>query len=309
MWQYTLLIATAAVLTFQSLFAKLYSNNYTGEDKFSSPVFSVLYGLSVALITLAVSGFSFSPSLFTVITGLLNGVFLFLYNFSLIEGARRGPYSIVIISAIFGGVLVPMFVMFFMPYAVELLVGKESSLWFTPQSFSVLQLVAMVIVLVAFVLLNLKGGDQGRSKKYYYFWVLLIALVNGGYGTVLALQAQLRPDDRSEVLVLTYAFAGVISFVYLVFLARRKQVFSRFRMPSKALFFALGACVIASLASNLSTYILTLFDNAAIVNATSNGCILIFTALAAYLLFKERMNWKQLLGAALCVVSLVLLNF
>jgi len=308
MWQYLVLVLTAAVLTLQSLFAKLYSNHYTGEEKFSSPVFSVLYGFSVALITIAANGFSYSPSRFTVLIGIMNGIFLFVYNYALIEGSRRGPYSFVMICNLFGGVLVPMFVMMFMPYIVEALAGKDSSVWFTPQNLTFLQGIALVIVLVAFVLLNLKEKNQEKPKRFYYLWSLILGLVNGGYGTVLALQAALRPDDKSEVLVTTFACGGVISLLYLLLIAGKKT-FSTFRMPGKAWGFALGACTIAALAANLLTYVLGMFDNAAIVNATNNGCILIFSAISSFLLFKERMNWKQLIGAVLCVGAIVLLNF
>lgn len=308
MWPYVVLLITAAVLTLQSLFAKLYSNHYTGEDRFSSPVFSVLYGFSVALITLITSGFAYSPSKLTLLLGIMNGVFLFVYNYALIEGSRRGPYSFVMICNLFGGVLVPMFVMMFMPRLVELFAGTQSSLWFTPQNLTILQGVALVVVLIAFVLLNLKEKTQERPRKFYYLWALILGTVNGGYSTVLALQSVLRPDDKSEVLVTTFLFGGFFSLIYLLLIGKKKTL-SAFRMPGKALLFAVGACAIAALAANLLTYVLSLFDNAAIVNATSNGCILIFSALSSFLLFKERMNWKQLLGAALCVGAIVLLNF
>ena len=308
MWPYLVLISTAAVLTLQSLFAKLYSNQYTGEDRFSSPVFSVLYGFSVALITLAMSGFSYAPSRFTLVVGIMNGAFLFVYNYALIEGSRRGSYSFVMICNLFGGVLIPMFVMMFMPRAVELLAGTGSSLWFSPQNFTVLQGVALIVVLFAFVLLNLKGKHQEKPKRFYYLWSLILGLVSGGYNTVLALQSTLRPDDQSEVLVTTFTCGGLFSLIYLLLICKKKTL-STFRMSGKAWFFAIGACAIATLAANMLTYVLSLFDNAAIVNATSNGCILIFSALSSYLLFKERMNWKQLIGAALCVGAIVLLNF
>ncbi|MBO5221345.1 MAG: EamA family transporter [Clostridia bacterium] len=308
MWQYVVLVITAAVLTLQSLFAKLYSNHYTGEDKFSSPVFSVFYGFIVAIITLISAGFSYAPSKLTVVLGLMNGIFLFVYNSALIEGSRRGPYSFVMICNLFGGVLVPMFVMMFMPRLVELFASKESSLWFTPQNLTILQGIALVLVLVAFVLLNLTGKTQQKPKRSYYLWILLLGLVNGGYSTVLALQSALRPDDKSEVLVTTFAFGGLFSLIYLLLISKKKFV-STFRMSGKAWFFALGACGIATLAVNLLTYVLSLFDNAAIVNATSNGCILIFSALSSFLLFKEKMNFKQLIGAALCVGAIILLNF
>ena len=156
-------------------------------------------------------------------------------------------------------------------------------------------------------MLNLKGENQEKPKKHYYLWSIVLGLVNGGYSTVLALQATLRPDDSSEVLVTTFFFGGTLSLLYLLLISK-KRIGTAFKMPGKAWFFALGACVVATLAANLLTLVLKLFDNSAIVNATSNGGILIFSALSSLILFKEKMNWKQLIGAGLCVFSIVLLN-
>ena len=308
MWQnYLLVLVVAFIFTLQSLFAKLYSDNYTGEARLSSPVFSVLYGFIPALITIASAGFIFSPSRLTVVLGLCNGVFLFVYNYALIEASRRGPFSFVMICNLFGGVLTLLFVMMFFPRIIEALLGRDSSLWFVPQDLKGHQVFALGVVLIAFVLLNLKEETQEKPKKGFYFLSVLLGLVNGGYGCVLALQAALRPSDNAEVLVITFAFGGLLSFGFL-FAVSRKKVFSSFKMPPKAWLFAVGACFVATLAANLLTYILKLFENSAIVNATNNGAILIFSALSSLILFKEKMNWKQFVGAGLCVVSIVLLN-
>lgn len=308
MWQnYLFLPLVSLILTLQSLFSKLYSNKYTGEVSFSSPVYSVLYGFSVALITLAVSGFSYQPSLLTLVLGTVNGFAMFVYNYSLIEGGRRGPFSFVMICNLFGGVLIPLFVMMLMPRAVELFAGKSSSLWFSPQDLTLLQYCAMLVALVAFVFLN-KGNDASQKPgKGYYFWSILLGLANGLYCVVLALQAALRPDDRSEILVTTFFVGGLVSLVYLLGISR-KRFFSAFRMPPLAWVFALCACLIATLASNLLTYVLSLFDNSAVVNATNNGLILIFTAISSVLLFREKMGRMKILGAVLCVISIILLN-
>lgn len=105
-------------------------------------------------------------------------------------------------------------------------------------------------------------------------------------------------------------YTGEVSFSSLVYLVgiSRKRFFSAFRMPPLAWVFALCACVIATLAANLLTYVLSLFDNSAVVNATNNGLILIFTAISSVLLFREKMGRMKILGAVLCVISIVLLN-
>ena len=54
-----LLVAALILLyTFQSAFCNLYAKKYPGKAEFASPVYSVFYGVFVALGTFAFAGFS-----------------------------------------------------------------------------------------------------------------------------------------------------------------------------------------------------------------------------------------------------------
>ena len=97
------------LFSFQSLFTRLYSACYAGPDKGSATsVFSVCYGVFVAAASFFLGGMSFSPSWQTVLLGLLNAGMLILYNTSIIEAGNRGSYFFLMVSSMFGGILVPM---------------------------------------------------------------------------------------------------------------------------------------------------------------------------------------------------------
>ena len=286
-----LLLILALIYTFQSLFAKLFSNQYTGEARFSSPVFSVIYGLFIGLLTLAMNGFSYEPSLWTFLFGLGNAVVLFLYNLALIEGSRRGPYSFLIICALSGAILVPM--------AFFGILGTE---WIT-----LIRGVGVLVMLVAFVLLNLKKESQ-KAKKSFYLWILLLFFVNGFYSVFLSLQARtMGGAERSEMLTTTFLFSGIISAVYLL-CSSRKKFFSTFRMKPKAWIFALCSCIAATGAANLVLYMYSTDLTDTVINATHQGGILVFSVLVSMILFKEKMNWKQIVGSLIAVLAVVLLN-
>ena len=286
-----LLILLALIYTFQSLFAKMYSDRYIGEERFSSPVFSVIYGFVIAFCTLAINGFSYHPSLFTLLMGIGNGLVIFLYNLALIEGSRRGPYSLVMICNLSGGLLMPLFALS--------ICGMET--------LSILSIVGVCLMLVAFVLLNLKDGQQQKPKKSFYFWILFLAIVNGSFSVFLSLQTNLMAgEERSEMLVTTFAFGGLFSLLYLLLTARKKFI-STFRTSWKAFLCALGSCVAATAAANLVMYLYSVMSNT-VVNATNQGGILVFSVLVSLLFFKERMNWKQVVGAVVAVVAVILLN-
>ncbi len=286
-----LLLILALIYTFQSLFAKLFSDQYTGEAKFSSPVFSVIYGFVVGFLTLAMNGFVYSPSLLTLLLGLANGVVLFLYNLALIEGSRRGPYSFLMICNLSGGLLMPLFVLGIM--------GIEGITW--------VRGIGVILMLAAFVLLNLKKESQ-KAKKSFYLWILLLFTVNGLYSVFLSLQARyMNGGERGEMLATTFLFGGIISAVYLLITAKKKFV-STFRMKPKAWIFAVSSCVAATVAANLVMYMYSTALPVTVINASLMGGILVFSVLVSLMLFKEKMNWKQVVGALIAVFSVVLLN-
>ena len=105
-----LLTALMVVLySFQSLFTRLYSISYAGEDKDrSTAVFSVCYGLIIALLSWAVNGFGFHPSLYTWLFGLINAMVLVLYNTAMIRGGNLGSYAFLMMSSLFGGIALPL---------------------------------------------------------------------------------------------------------------------------------------------------------------------------------------------------------
>ncbi len=286
-----LLLGLALIYTFQSLFAKLFSDHYTGQAKFSSPVFSVIYGSTVGLLNLIMNGFSYQPSLPTLLFGLGNAVALFLFNLALIEGSRRGPYSFLMICNLSGAILVPL--IFFG------VLGYDSISW--------IQGVGVLMMLGAFVLLNLKKETQ-KAKKSFYLWILLLFTVNGSYSVFLSLQARvLNGSERSEMLVTTFLFSGIISAIYLLTQSRKNFV-STFRMNPKALILALSSCVCATGAANLVLYLYSTELSDTVINATHQGGILVFSVVVSMIFFKEKLNWKQMVGALVAVGAVVLLN-
>ncbi len=286
-----LLLGLALIYTFQSLFAKLFSDQYTGEERFSSPVFSVIYGFVIGVATLAMNGFAYRPSMLTLMLGLLNGIIVFVYNLALIEGSRKGPYSFVMICNLSGSLLLPLFVLSILKI----------------ETLSLVRGVGVVLMLAAFVLLNLKGEKQEKPKRGFYFWVILLCLVNGTFSVLLSLQTHyMGGAERSEMLVTTFLFAGMISAVYLAAVSRKKFIAS-FRMKPKALLCAVAACAAATAAANLVMYLYSVMSDT-VVNATNQGGILVFSVLVSLILFKEKMNWKQIVGSFVAVVAVVLLN-
>lgn len=293
-----LLILMIFCYALQALFCRLYAKNCTGDDKERSLFFAVIFGAFIALATFAVGCFSaggigFAPSRLTVIFGACNAAFLVIFHLSQIGATSRGSYAIANLCMLFGGILIPLGIS-----VVKL-----------GQGLSALQIIAVVLMLVAFVLLNCQGMSLGDAKPGYWACCIALALSNGFYGAVLALQANLAGDgERTEMLIISYLGSAILAGIVLALIrTRRTPGREPFRMSRRALCFALACCAVATVAANILLYLFARM-NVAVLNTVDNGGVLILAALFAFLIFKERPSKLQFCGLAVALGSVILLS-
>lgn len=280
--------------TFQGLFGKIYSTAYAGEESDATPVFSTLYGVIVSIIVFAaVMGFRFEASLATWGMGVANGLMLFLYNLGVIKASRTGPFSLQSIFRLFGGVVVPM--------AFSLLLWGEK--------LSGLQVAGIVAMLASFVVINLDGNAFKGIKKGYAFWVALLFVVNGLYGTLMAGQQRVMNNAQgNEMIVITFLSSAIISLISLI-VTRRQDTVKAFQMNSKAWGSAVGAGIVAALAVvQLMLLIGRLGDMLSVFYTVENGLVLVLTVVMSAIMFKEKLDRNVIIGIAISVASLVLLS-
>lgn len=288
-----LLVAVLTLLfSFQSLFCKLFSQkNTSGSAAMTSTVFSITYGTFAGIATLVLAGFRFAPSSQTLLCGLINAVMLLVYNTAMIEASRSGSYSFQMICALFGGIVLPLL------HEVLFLGGR----------LNMVQLAAIAMMLVSFVLMNLKGLTLKGSSGRFLFWCAALFTANGMYSIMMNLQQQLmNGTERNEMIILTYL---VMALMYAaVQCARdRSALVEGFRIGREPLIYLLLCCVSATLAAHLMLYVLTLMD-AAVLYTIDNGGVLILSVLYSFVLFKEKPSRIQALGIAMSAVSIVMLS-
>ena len=276
----------------QSLFLKLFSEHYDSPDSaLTSTVFSITYGVFAGAATLILSGFHFAPSPVTLRLGALNAVMLFTYTAAMIQASRCGSYSFQMISVLFGGILVPM----------------VYGALFLGEALSALQLIAVGIMLVSFVLMNLEGLTLKGSSKQFLLWCLALFLSNGFYGVFMNLQqTRMNGAERNEMIVVT--FLGMAALYAVIQLIRDPKAFKTgWRMSKKPLIFLLLCCCVATAAVHMMLYVLTLIDET-VLYTIDNGGVLILSVLYSFILFREKLTKPQLAGVALAAVSIVMLS-
>ena len=290
-----LLIAVLILLyTFQSAFANLYARHYPGKKAYSSAVYSVFYGLLVALGTFAFSGFAFHPSRTTLILGVLNGAVLVIYNTMIIRAATLGPFSVTMIFNMSGGILIPLF------WSV-LHDGDRLSVW---------QIIAIAVMLVSFVFLNWeekKEGEENKVSLRFLLTITALGCVNGLYGTLMNTAEKLAGgEDNAEMIMTTFAVSAVLGFLLLLVQAKG-EAFPAFRQTGKSALFALAASVSACTAVNLMMHILSLI-NVAVLYTMDNGGVLIVSVLWSAFILKEKIRGKKIVGLILAIAAIFALS-
>lgn len=290
----TALLVAAMTLLFslQSLFAKLFSKNHgSGNAAVTSTVFSIVYGTFAGFVTLALGGFRFAPSRTTLLLGLINAVMLLLYNTSLIEASRRGSYSFQMISLLFGGIVPPML------HEVIFLGGTLSGI----------QVAAILMMLVSFVLMNLKGLTLKGSDGKFLIWCGMLFITNGCYSILMNLQQRrMNGAERNEMIILTYLGMALLYAIWAM-VRDRNALAQGFRMGQRPLIWLLLCCSSATAAAHLMMMLLGKME-ASLLYTIDNGGVLVLSLLYSFVLFKEKVNAAQIVGIGMATVSIVMLS-
>ena len=287
-----ILLAVLTILhSFQTLFCTLYTSRYPGNAQLASPVFCVLQSIVIALFTWVYSGFVTEAAPLTVLFGVLNALMLFGFNTSLIQAGSRGSYAFLNMMLLFGGILVPLF------YAALFIEGE---------SLSAMQLLAIGLMLLAFVLMNIKEIRLKGASGLYYLFCILLFLCNGFYGTLLKMQSVYRPEQKDMMVVISYGMMGVIALLRL-FAKEKGETLKAFRLGKKAILPLILSLVSSALAINVLTRVMPLADTATLFTV-DNGGVLVLAALYSFLIFREKPHLTKLLGMVLAIVSIVILS-
>lgn len=289
----TMMVACIFCYTFQGLFGKMFSASYVGEESDATPVYSTLYGVIVGVSVLAVAlGFRLEASLATWGLGVANGLTLFLYNLGVIKASRKGPFSLQSIFRLFGGVVMPMLF----------------ATLFWGEKLSVLQIGGILVMLASFVVINLDGSTRTSVQKGFAGWIVLLFIVNGLYGTIMAGQQRLMAGAQgNEMIVVTFLSSALISLISLI-VSRKKDTLQAFRMSGKAWGSAVGAGIVAALAVVQLMILINRVDSLSVFYTIENGMVLVMTVIFSAILFKEKINRNVVIGIVMSVISLALLS-
>lgn len=296
---YTALIIALVILlyTLQSLFTRLYTDHYPGDKGLTTPVFAVICGLIVTVVSFIFSGFTFSCGWLTVLLGIINAFILYGYDAFIIKASATGPYSILMTFSLTGGIVVPAIV----------------SWLFFEVPFSVVQLVSILIIFASVLMISKKeneGEDKEEHKKHRTFFLIictLLGLANGLYGVLLNVQQELTGvSEKEEMVAVTFIGAAVISLVQLV-VKEGKNTLKAFKQTKLSLAFLLLTALVSALAINALVIALEGADTT-LVYTFDNAGVLLLSAIASAVFFKEKLSRLNVIGCIIMSIGLICMS-
>ena len=296
---YTVFIIALVILlyTLQSLFTRLYTDFYPGDKGLTTPVFAVVCGLIVTAVSFIFSGFSFSCGWLTILLGLINAAILYGYDAFIIKASATGPYSILMTFSLTGGIVVPAIV----------------SWLFFSVPFSFVQLISIMIIFASVLMISKKEDEEENKeehKKHRTFFLIictLLGLANGLYGVLLNTQQELTGvAEKEEMVVVTFMGAALISLVQLI-VKEKKNTIAAFRQTKKSLIYLLLTALVSALAINALVIALE-GANATLVYTFDNAGVLLLSAIASAILFKEKLSKLNIVGCIIMSIGLICMS-
>ena len=278
--------------TLQSLLTRKYSDHYPGRSEMASPVFTVVSGLAVAVVTFIIclveGGFSAQP--ITVMLGIINAVTLLAYNTCLIRASQEGPYSILIIISMAGSIIIP---------TVEESIAKGS----LP---STVTLICVTVILASVYLVSSKKEESMKGTKKFFLLCAGLGAANGVYGTLLNMQQRMSgAGEKNEMIAITYVGAAILSAAVLM-MGAKKDFASSFRQSGRSAFYLLTSAATVVTAIHLLTTLIGRMD-ITLLYTFENASVLLLSVLCSAVFFKEKLSVKNVIGCASMCAALVIM--
>lgn len=279
--------------TFQNFFCKRFSLTYPGKSEDSTPVLTIIGGIIVVVVTFLFSGCVFSAQPLTIVLGIINAAALYFYNSFLLKASVSGPYSVLIVFAVFGGISIP---------AVAKWIGFGDKMSGPAMCF-------LAIIMVSVYLMSVKPSDESESAtdkitlRFILYSIGLFAC-NGSYAAILALQQELTGEaEKEELIIVTFAVAAIVSLISLV--AKKSNIKAVMKMTKGAFANLIIYALSAAFAINSLVIILLLEVNTGVLLAVQNAGVMLVSVLFSLIFFKEKLTKMNVIGCFFMSIGLV----
>lgn len=286
MLSYLLILMMVLLYTFQSVFCKQYAKYYPGDPSNATPVFTIVGGVVVAVVSFFFSGMTFTASPLTLLLGVANALTLYGYNYSVIQCSRNGSHSVMMVFSVAGGIILPALF-------ARVIFGDPLSL---------LGVFFILLILFSVYMISSKTGTAKVTKKFM-FYCFILAFFNGIYGILLDVQQRLTGvEEKEEMVTATFMMAAILSALSL--LVKRTSIPNAMKQNKSSCFYLLAYAIVAALAVNLLVLILPMV-NVTVLYTMDNAGVMLLSVLFSCIFYKEKLSVTNVIGCILMTAGLV----
>ena len=262
-------------------------------------ILCVLIGLCIFAFSKEQSQIDGIVLLIALLNGIANAIFLLSWIFSI----KSGAYLFVDICLTTGGILIPC-------------IGGHL---FFKNTITPLQYIGIIIMLIAVLVMNGYNSSVTNNKTSFLNTILLVcvAISNGIMGFCEKLFAYYTSNNAihcglSVFTLLTFAFGTIVLLIALSLVCKRNKIKIKSCFQSFA-FKKIGIyLILISAFLFFNTYLTTMtnthINNTVLIYPLKFGSNLILSAVMASVVFKEKMNWRSVLGITLIISSILFIN-
>ena len=236
---------------------------------------------AVCILLFGIIAFSGGFSLFTVALGLVFGVVTALSNYYKMLSLSSGPMHITLLIT-----------------TSSMIIPTMSGVFFG-EAFSFPKL-CIVFVLIFFIYLSLEKKQGTGTKKLWLLFCALAFIFQGSIGVLQKVhQSSSHKGETGSFLFIAF----ICSLVYSL-IRSRSASFKSLGFSRKLFVFSL-VCGVCTFLMNFLNLRLSGLLPSQLFFPLINGSAIILTSLASIILFKEKLNKKQIIGLCGGILSLV----
>ena len=241
------------------------------------------------LSALIMCGFHFDASWQTLLLGIANGLAFVLYSVTIMKASQTGPYSVLMIFLIAGGILVPTF-------TGSVIFGDD---------FTLVKAICILVILVSVYFVSAKTEDTLRKKGFWLACVGL-ALGNGLYSAFLDMQQRLTSVNEKEEMIAVTFFVVVAVSASMLLMKQKKNFLPVMKQSKMSLIYLLSCAVVMAVAIHTLIRMLSMMDLTLLFTFDNSGVFLI-SVIASCVFFKEKLSVKNVIGCITMSVALVVM--
>ena len=191
-------------------------------------------------------------------------------------------------------------------YSFGFIVPTLSGTLFWNEKISIFGYLGILILIPVLIISGTspKKQDNKQTNKTYIIPLIIALLSSGGLGVMQKIhQSSKSANEMNTFLLLSFVFAFTVSIIFAFATKKGENKIER-----KSISFSLIVGVIFSLCNIMNTYLAGVLDSAVLFPILNIGTILV-SLLLSVIIYKEKIDRRDVLILILGILAIILVNF